>query len=282
MTSGRDDAAIDWRTRSATHLTKDVPAAYPGGPSHKAGSLVVQATAGSDAKGRNVGFTTPSAVALALSLAMKAANQARELQKQIKHSEVVSPFGPGTSVTYESTTALFDYFEECMTVLAFSFQALEAHCNETISANVTGTYGLSRDKGMRTVTADELERVANTEEKLGTILPAVLGFPTPRGTRIWNDFVELKRMRDATIHIKSRDSIPKVVQLSDLNEATLFLRFLDVNVLSWVRAATRMIDYFAPKSYAPQWLEHAKTALGIRTKQPATNQKKKAKPPRAG
>ncbi len=86
----------------------------------------------------------------------------------------------------------------------------------------------------------------------------------------------------ALTQIKTRDSNPKVKQLGDLDEATLFHRFLDVNVLVWVRAATAMIDYFAAQSDRPPWLEYAKKMLGIRTKQPTTNQNKKAKPPRGG
>src|SRR5688500_18380102 len=101
----------DWRIRIATPLTSDVPAAYPGGPSHSAGALVVQSTAGKDSRGRSIGFTTPSAVALALSLAIKAVDQSRVLRTRVEASEIVSPFGPSTSVTHESTGALYDYFE---------------------------------------------------------------------------------------------------------------------------------------------------------------------------
>ena len=132
-------------------------AAYPGGPSHNAGALVFTETSGKDAKGRFVGFTTPSAIALALDLALKAVDRARELQNQLDSSEVVTPFGPGTSVTYASTSTLYDYVQQCMTVLAFSFQALEAFCNETISAKVSGTYPLERRRTISHVTADELE-----------------------------------------------------------------------------------------------------------------------------
>lgn len=272
--------SVDWRTRTVTYLAEDVPAAYPGGPAHRAGALVVQATSGRDAKGRNVGFTTPSAVALALSLAMKAAKSARELQQQIQYSENVSPFGVGTSVTQKTTPALFDYFEQCMTVLAFGFQALEAYCNETISAKVAATYELTRKKDVLKLTADKLERVASTEEKLGTILPSLLGIPSPKGSRIWNEFLELKRARDATIHIKSRDSNPKIRQPSDLDDATLFHQFLNANISAWVRAAVAMIDYFASQNVSPPWLEHVKDTLGVRTKQPTTNQTKRNQEPR--
>ncbi len=278
--SASGGGSADWRLRTTSRLAQDVPAAYPGGPSHKAGALVVQFTAGRDAKGRNVGFSTPSAVALALSIAMKAAHEGRRLHKEIEHSESVSPFGSGTSVTEASIAALFDYFEQCMTVLAFSFQALEAYCNDTISTKVMATYELTRGKEVLKLTADELERVASTKEKLGAILPYLLGVPTPKGSQIWNEFIELKRARDATIHIKSRDSNPRVRQPSDLDDATLFHQFLGANVLQWVRTAVVMIDHFASEGDSPLWLEHAKKTLSVRAKKPATNQKKTNKLPR--
>lgn len=272
--------SVDWRIRTVTQLAKDVPAAYPGGPSHRAGALVLQATSGRDAKGENVGFTTPSAVALSLSLAMKSADLARELLTHIEYSESVSPFGQTQSVTHRTTPFLFDYFEQCMSVLAFSFQALEGFCNETIEAKVTSTYPLKRKKNILTLTADELERFASTEEKLGVVLPDLLGVPSPKGSRIWNDFVELKRARDSTIHIKSRDSNPKVKQISDLDDATLFHRFLGANVTTWVRAAVAMLDHFTSMGEEPHWLEHPKKSLGVRTKRSAINQTKKNQKPR--
>jgi len=268
-----DGDAVDWRVRVVSRLGNDLPGTAEGAPPHKAGALIVQSTPGRDAKGRNVGFITPSAIALALDLAIKGAGRARELQAQLDQSEVVTPFGPGTSITHESTPFLYDYLQQCMTVLAFSFQALEAFCNETISAKVSGTFPLERRKVITHVTADELERQATTEEKLGTILPKLLGVATPKGSRVWNDFVDLKRTRDATIHIKSHDSNPKVTQPSDLDDATLFHRFLHADVAQWARAAVAMLDYFAAAD-PPRWLMPAKKALGMHGNPHAPNQKK--------
>jgi hypothetical protein len=273
---------IDWRVRVLTRLASDFPSAYPGGPSHRAGALVVQETPGRDATGKNVGFITPSAIALALSLAMKAAENARILRQQVEESEVVSPFGPSSSVTPESTPALYDYLEQCMTAVTFSFQALEAYCNETISDKLTGTFALSRDKGRRRLelSADELERVASTEEKLGVILPDLLGIPNPKGRRVWQDFVALKEARDATMHIKSRDSAPRIMQPSDLDERTLFHRFLGADVMAWPRAAVAMILYFATVSGVPPYVVHARKALGVQAKGPSLNQSKSTQLPR--
>lgn len=262
--------AVDWRVRVVSHLAKDVPGTAAGAPPHKAGALVVQSTPGRDAKGRSVSFMTPSAIALALDLAIKSAERARTLQAQLEHSETISPFGRIKSITHASTPALYEYLQHCMTALAFSFQALEAFSNETISAKLSGTYPLERRKAITHVTADDLERQATTEEKLGTILPMLLGVASPKGSRVWNNFVELKRTRDAAIHIKSHDSNPKVMQPSDLDDATLFYRFVGADVAVWVKSAVAMLDHFAAAD-PPRWLAPAKKALGMQGNPHAPN-----------
>jgi hypothetical protein len=257
-----------------------MPAAYPGGPSHKAGAFVRHLTTANDATGTNVGFPTPSAISLALSLAMKAATRARELQSRIEMSDLPTPWGPGKDVTHESTAALYDYFEECMTVLTFSFQAMEAFCNEVISYRVTATYPWQHRNGIHHLTADELEQRASTEEKLSSILPKLLGPPTRKGTALGEAFVKLKRARDATIHIKSRDSAPRVAQPSDLDDRTLFHQFLGADPFEWIKTAVAMIDYFGGSDVVPMNIEHVKRTLGLRTKRYHSNQSKKDRPPR--
>jgi hypothetical protein len=274
------EASPDWRIRAVTHLAADVPAAYPGGPSHKAGALVVQATAARDVRGNNIGFTTPSAVALALNLAMRASDQAQLRRAEVRESVAVSPFGSGTSVTHETTAALYDYFEHCMTALTFSFQALEAYCNEVISDKVTAQYLFKNRRGTRSFTASEVERCLSTEEKLGVVLPDLLDIPTPKGTRMWQDFARLKELRDATVHIKSRDSVPRVMKPSDLDEATLFVRFLDIDVASFPKAAVSLIAYLADRHVMFPWITYAVKVLGVQPKRPVTIQSKKSKAPR--
>lgn len=79
----KSDEFGDWRIRAVTTLTKDVPAAFPGGPSHRAGSPVYLVTENTDGSGKPVSFTTPSPVALALAIAHEAASQAHRLRPTI-------------------------------------------------------------------------------------------------------------------------------------------------------------------------------------------------------
>lgn len=262
MSTPADDLPGDWRIRVAVRIVKDVPAAYPGGPSHKAGAVGYQHTAVIDPNGKLGGFTTPSAVALALAIAMKGEAEAREVRAGLDFSEAVSPWGTSRGVQGESTAALYDYFERCMVIVAFSFQALEAYCNEVIAERVTGTLAVRRRKDTVAMTAPELERLLKTEEKLTTILPDVLGVPTPKGTRVWEDFVALKRARDATIHIKSMDQNPKVTPTERIQD-TLFGDFLYGDVPAFPRAAVAMVHYFASAGEIPRWLRHPLDFYGI-------------------
>ena len=75
-TSVEQDGLGDWRIQAASRLKNDLPAAYPGGLSHKAGSIVLLTTTVATAQHLNLGFTTPSAAALALSAGLRSAERA--------------------------------------------------------------------------------------------------------------------------------------------------------------------------------------------------------------
>ena len=77
------DGLGDWRKRGVARLAKPVPAAYPGGPAHDVGAPVQLTTMTRDARGTHTGFITPSLVALALSIALRAADRGRELHAAI-------------------------------------------------------------------------------------------------------------------------------------------------------------------------------------------------------
>ena len=70
---------------------------------------------------------------------MKAEAEARDLRAGLDFSDAASPWGTSRGIHVESTPALYDYFERCMVSVAFSFQALEAYCNDVIAEKVTDT-----------------------------------------------------------------------------------------------------------------------------------------------
>lgn len=243
------EGLADWRVESFGRLANELPAAFPGGPSHPPGSFAYPAPTLVRYPTYNaIGFITPSPTAMALNIAASAASAAVVLRGQIIFQSGLAPVGSVKMVTHQSLPTLFDYFEQCMIAVAFSFQSLEAFSNQVIQAHVKGTFRVLRKGQPRELSADDLERETPTEEKLATVLPSLLTIKSPKGQRLWERFVELKRVRDSTIHLKSLDA------QSRLDAESLYFQFLNHNAKEFPRAALEMIQHFRAKTKGPLWM----------------------------
>lgn len=251
-----DDNLGDSRLAAVTTITEDVPAAYPGGPSHKAGTPLYLSSLVLNEKNEWVSFNLPSSAAMALNKALKAASEANKLISKIEYSKVATPEGTGLAVINDSHTVLFDYFEECMSAVTFSFQALELFCNHAISRHMKEGMEIKRKKKREFLSPSELERQLSTDEKLAVVVPKVLNTSTPKGKVPWESFKRLKQARDATIHMKYSDQ-----QVMDKD--TLFFQFLNTeNVYIYPEATAQMLRWFT-KDKEPRWLKKITGAYGI-------------------
>src|SRR5215213_3647883 len=138
----KDDRLGDWRIRAVTTLAQDLPATASGAPAHKAGARITVTTVTRAPDGQSVGFVTPSAAAMALNLAMRSVEQAQAIRETFFFDDIVTPTGPGKAIRQESE--LYDYFEHCMIITTFSFQALEAFCNQTVADEMKAAVQLER------------------------------------------------------------------------------------------------------------------------------------------
>ncbi|WP_115718824.1 hypothetical protein [Gallaecimonas mangrovi] len=237
----------DWRIAAVTWLTKDVPATSGGAPAHKAGSVVTQAASVKLKNGANLGFTLPSATALALDMAAQSAESSMKLLRQFTWQDVITPDGPGFSVAKEDTTELFNFFQQCMITSTFSFQALEVFCNQSIGRSVKDAVTVKRRNKRVSMSASELERQLSTSEKLSQILPPLYEVATPKGKKVWEPFKKLQEARDSSIHFKSSHQYA-------VSEDTLYYDFLNGNFQHFPRAAADMISWFY-KDNQPRWLK---------------------------
>ncbi|WP_372810185.1 hypothetical protein [Pseudoalteromonas nigrifaciens] len=242
-----EDGFGDWRIAAVTTITADVPAAYPGGPSHKAGTPLYQSSLVQTEDKQNIGFTLPSSTAMALNIAINAAKNAKEYKDKIEYGNVATPEGAGLAVKHESDEDLFNYFEQCMIAVTFSYQAIEVFCNHTIARELKEAVEVKRRKKRVTLSPTELERQLSTEEKVSLILPKIKGLPTPKGKRPWEAFKNLKVARDSTIHMKNIDQ-------QVLDTESLYFQFLSKDCEIFPKAAIAMIHYFL-KDKEPRWLK---------------------------
>lgn len=167
---------------------------------HGEGSVSVASTERLWKNEPDVHFAFPSQPALFLSLARRAF----EMAAAVDQRAIFVPWHG--AIAARNATELFDYFENLMSHLIFSFNAIEAFANWKIPEDYIHK---TVHKGMAvTRQRTEILERSTLEEKLAVILPAILNVKSPKGTRVWERFVDLKRMRDRITHPKPADYEP--------------------------------------------------------------------------
>jgi hypothetical protein len=244
-----EDNFGDWRIAAVTTLVNDLPAAFPGGPAHKAGTPVYLSSLTRDRKHNAIGFITPSPTALALNAAFRSALQAKKLRNTLALTDTVTPLGNGKQVANENLPHLYDFFEHSMIAVTCSFQSLEMFCNEIIAQKSQSSFGLTRGKDILTLSGVDLERKASTDEKVADILPAFLGLKSPKGTQLWERFQGLKTARDSTIHCKSNDLRTVITE----DRESLFFQFFRREPTDFPAIAFEVIEYFHQDGKLPRW-----------------------------
>jgi hypothetical protein len=200
-----------------------------------------------------VSFPTPSPVALAFSVAIESARAAMAMKSLV----VFEGSNPGSrSVATTSIPTLYSYFEQAMTAAVFSFQCLEAYANQTIARVVTTPMEVLRRKRVETLGPEDIERYLSTEEKLTVVLPRALSMRSPKGTKVWPLYRDLKEVRDSAVHLKSADHYIR----GRLDRESVYHRLLNRTAVDFPRTAAKMIRHFCG-SAPERWLEAAEGRL---------------------
>lgn len=249
---------LDWRMQYVATLVNDLPAAFPGGLSHKAGTTACLSILSKHSDYGLFGFPAPSIPALALNTSLRAAREACRLRGMFHLMDGVTPHGPGKDIPQKDASVLFDFFEHAMTSVAFGFMAIEAYANQTVAALVKGVVPVKRKKQTIDMDANEIERNLSTEEKIATILPHLLGVPSAKRLKIWQEFKVLKSTRDSIVHLKSFD----MHYTSDIDRKSLFFRLINENPLQYPATALCVISHFMPKG-RPRWAMMFADEIGI-------------------
>ncbi len=154
-------------------------------------------------------FTDCMFTALYLNLAMTAEAKANALRPLIAPEQFDTPSGPNTSLRDENLGLLFDYIEQSAFAAIMSFLALEAYANFVISFELRDRCHVLKSprQPKQAFSAEEIERCGETLEKLKTIVPQLLKVDPPIKQSFWPKLWEMKRVRDALVHLKFRDQM---------------------------------------------------------------------------
>ena len=251
------DGLGDWRIAVATTLANDVPSAYPGGPAHRAGAPVYVSSLSKHSQYNLLGFVTPHASALALSISLKSAVEGARLHSTLAVRDSVTPLGAGKTIADENLPHLYDFFEHAMISVTFALLALETYANWMISRLENASIELEWDDGHLLLQGTDIERRASISEKLGTVLPTLLNVPSPKGKHPWEGFVKLRKTRDAAIHMKSLDMFTK----DRIDDDSLYYQFFNTNLTSYPSSALDMIDWFETSENGLRWLRGFRSKL---------------------
>ncbi len=151
-------------------------------------------------KKSQVDFGLPSGPALFLNLARKSYNSIKGLNPLTMFYKWQNGIVP------INNSQLFNYFENFISHVVFSFTAIEAFTNEAIPRE----YKFSNSKNGQTkiLSKAEIERSINLDTKLHLVLPDALCISSPKGKKLWQNYRQLKKIRDRIIHLKTVDRSP--------------------------------------------------------------------------
>lgn len=186
-------------------------------------------------KKKIVSFGLPSGPALFLHLAHRAYIKIKDLDPLSLFDQHPQGIWP------DDQKRLFDFFEDFISHVVFSFTALEAFANEAIPNEFKYTFTVEKTGDERIYGKDEIERRVNLDEKLGTVLPKILDISSPKGLQVWEKYKTIKQSRDRIIHLKSIDR-----RASGPEDETIWGTLLRMHNEPLCDYAHAMIGHFKP------------------------------------
>lgn len=248
-------------------------ARLPSGRIARPGSLVVPINVVRVRKGETISHRDFNPVAIALDVAMTAAEQADVSRSLIKYDAKRMGAATDRMVTLDSTEALLTYVQQGMVAVTFSVQALEMFCNDVIDRQVTECYQWPPQAvgSSRCLTAASLQRQASLTDKLADIVPALLGIRAPeKGVRLWSDFQRLIKLRNRVVHPKGHDQRFSRSSGRRIDDSSMWHAMLNSDVPTMPRTTVSMLHFLTHGDQVPDWtrrpdwLEPALGSYGIR------------------
>lgn len=191
-----------------------------------------------------VGFGLPSAPSLYLNIA----RGAHLKRASIDLNGIFVAHPPPQGTWPEDHGPLFNYFEYFACEVIFAFTALEAFANEVIPPDFVYNFKSEKKTDSVPLTKAEIERRVSLDEKLKKVIPEAHKLRGPNGTKVWQDYKELKGVRDRLIHLKSIDRKP-----SGPEHQTLWGLMLEKQGIAFPDLAARVIGHFQPLIKDRRW-----------------------------
>lgn len=189
----------DWRLHATARLSSDWHNPWSGEVVPTGTRLTVSTVVKLDSK-RELTIPHPSAVALFLSASARAFTSGREIRERSGIDRTLKP-----NPTFASDGDALDYLERMSEAVILAFTALEAFVNETIPESYEYARHARSPIILEVSRKPAIERFTSIDVKLCFVLPDVLKCSSPRQSRCWSAYKNLKQCRDRLIHLKTAD-----------------------------------------------------------------------------
>lgn len=235
----------DWRLQTTTEVAEDWKNPWSGQIVPKGTRITVVTVAKLNSK-KLITMPVPNGSAILLSASRKSYLRAKELRKK---NNIDSSIKKNAEFVTESEA--FDFIEDTIQSIILAFSAIEAFANEVIPEDYQYACFLKNKTTLETVDKKGIESKISLEEKLDVVIPKVLGVQSLKRDKAWSKFMELKKLRNRIIHMKTEDR-----KSSGPDSDTLWHELLKSG--NPPKTAFEAIKYFTSKMDAPpQWVDYA-------------------------
>lgn len=233
----------DWRLQNTTHLAEDWLNPWTSEKAPK-GSRVTLVSVIRLTKKKLLTVPLPNATACMLNASANAYRNAKSLRGKSEIDKTLK-----THISFRSENEAIDYIERMIEAIILAFSALEAFANESIPADFVyvRTQKKKGEISAEEANKEKIERHVSIDEKLTAVLPKILDCVTPKGTRCWQDYIQLKNVRDRIIHMKTADRKSSGPDMDSIWRAIVLAPAPHL-------VAKAMIDHFVKAmNKKPQW-----------------------------
>jgi len=237
-----------------THLTKPVKLKHV----HKTGEPVRKVDFYIDKKNNErICFVAPKVDGLYLKRAKELFKEADKKRNEvIKSKGPVNPKDPQQGNAFINENVIFDFFSITSAGIILLFSSVEANVNNAIESCKDINYFEKKDKTIfkiwklivryrqsRALTKEEI-LFLDINTKLKKVLPKLYNFGSPAKENYWQQFSELKKIRDSLIHITSTKSYG-----ASNNKNSVYAELIDLDFNELLNAIKKLINYIDNNVY---------------------------------
>jgi hypothetical protein len=205
--------------------------------------------------GRTLHYHPPQPVAFNLIEAKGRRDPGIRKRRQIMGNlEATETDACGTRYSPQNSHAVLDCLSDLVAAVLLAFTAIESLANHSVEQlPEDAAIDVERRGETVQISRDEMVRRLSIAEKLDLAVPLLPDGQSAKGTKSWERFIHLKRLRDDLVHVKDRG------YSSDPDDPSAYGKLLLSAADSCVEEAAALVEATRPVFLPP----HVREALGM-------------------